>query len=268
MIRQPIVAGRFYPGSRSQLSGMVDDLLLSAPDREKYTAIAAVSPHAGYIYSGSVAAETLKAIEIPETVIILGLNHHGTGDRAALSRSVWDMPMGRVPVDDQLADLLVGPGSPITNDEAAHGPEHSVEVQIPFLQALQPNLKIVPIVLSHFSYELCTRVAETLVEAIQAVDKKVLIVASSDMSHYESRQQASAKDKLALQQIEDLNPLGLYNTVHSNNITMCGIIPVTVALIASKKLGATGAKVLRYTDSGAVSGDTESVVGYAGIVIS
>jgi len=268
MIREPVVADRFYPGNLNQLTQTVSDLLPHETGQEKINAIAAVSPHAGYIYSGSVAARTLAAVEIPETVVILGLNHHGQGDRVALSRAIWDMPMGSVQVEERLADLLVGPGSPITHDEVAHRYEHSVEVQIPFLQALQPNLKIAPLVLSHFSFEDCIRVAEALADGIEAFGKKVLIVASSDMSHYESRQQATAKDRLALDQIEAMNPQELYTTVHQSNISMCGIIPVTVALLASKKLGATTAKVLCYTDSGEVTGDTDSVVGYAGIIIS
>lgn len=269
MIRQAAVADRFYPGTRNELTQALSRLLPQDTRQEQIKAIAAVSPHAGYMYSGSVAAETFSAVEIPETVVILGLNHHGMGDRVALSRAVWEMPMGCVKIEDKLADLLLaGPDSPITKDEIAHRYEHSVEVQIPFLQALQPNLKIVPIVLSHLSYDLCQRVAETLAESILIYGGKVLIVASSDMTHYESRQQASQKDRLALQQIEEMNPEGLYNTVHKHQISMCGIIPVTIALIAAKKLGAKAAKVICYTDSGEVSGDIDQVVGYAGIVIS
>lgn len=268
MIRQPAVADRFYPGSKTELTRTVRDLLPPGPHNDKPKAIAAVSPHAGYIYSGAVAAETLGAIRIPPVVVILGLNHHGRGAPVALSLASWDMPMGRVPVHNELSDLLLTGTGPIVYDEVAHRFEHSVEVQVPFLQALQPDLAIVPIVLSHITFQMCEDVGAALARAIQAVSEEILIVASSDMTHYESRESASLKDKLALSQIEQLNPRGLYDLIHTKRISMCGVIPVTVALIAAKALGATISRVVRYTDSGEVSGDTSQVVGYAGVVIS
>lgn len=268
MIRQPAVADRFYPGNRSSLSRTVKELLPTQPPATRTKALAAVSPHAGYIYSGSVAAETFSSIQIPHTVIILGLNHHGLGEPIALSRATWNMPMGEVPVNTTVSDMLLAEASPISHDEVAHRLEHSVEVQVPFLQALQPDLTIVPIVLSHISYPMCQNVGETLAKAIQTSSEDILIVASSDMTHYEPREAASAKDAQALSQIEQLNPRGLYDVVHNKRISMCGVIPVTVALIAAKILGASKAEVIRYTDSGEVSGDTDQVVGYAGVVIS
>jgi AmmeMemoRadiSam system protein B len=269
MIRQPAVANRFYPGSRSALSQTIAELTpstSSGPNKKK--AIAAISPHAGYIYSGAVAAETLSSIHIPKTVVILGLNHHGQGAAVSLSRSTWAMPLGHVTVDEQVADNLLQAGSPVVHDELAHRYEHSVEVQIPFLQVLQPELQIVPIVLSHISYLMCEEVAATLAAAMQTAAKDILIVASSDMTHYESREVATAKDAEALDHIKRLNPRGLYDTVHCKRISMCGVVPVTIALIAAKSLGAAQATVIRYTDSGEVSGDIEQVVGYAGVVIS
>lgn len=269
MIRQPSVADRFYPGSKNELTRTVKELLPPTSAKTRPKAIAAVSPHAGYIYSGAVAAETLGAIQIPPTVVILGLNHHGRGAPVALSLATWDMPMGPVTVNTELSELLLlTEGRPIVHDEVAHRFEHSVEVQIPFLQALQPDLAIVPIVLSRITYYLCEQIGAALAKAIQTVSDEILIVASSDMTHYESRESASLKDKQALRQIEHLNPRGLYDVVHAGRISMCGVIPVTVAMIAAKTLGATSARVIRYTDSGEVSGDTTQVVGYAGIVIS
>lgn len=268
MIRQPAVADRFYPGTSEALTRTVKELLPSPLPANRKKAIAAISPHAGYIYSGAVAAETLSSIQIPPTVVILGLNHHGQGAPVALSRAIWEMPMGKVNVNSEMADLLLGEGSPIVHDETAHRFEHSLEVQLPFLQALQAHLTIAPVVLSHVTYTMCEKIGSTLAKAIQAASGDILIIASSDMTHYESRKSASTKDALALSQIEQMNPKGLYDTVHSNRISMCGIIPVTVALIAAKALGATTAEVIRYTDSGEVSGDTDQVVGYAGVVIS
>jgi AmmeMemoRadiSam system protein B len=268
MIRQPAVADRFYPGSKDDLTRTVRELLPSRPGETRTKAIAVVSPHAGYVYSGAVAAETLSAIQIPRKVVILGLNHHGRGAPVALSQATWDMPMGQVPVDNILSELLLAGDSPLVQDDVAHRFEHSVEVQVPFLQALRPDLTIVPIVLSHVSYQICEDIGATLAKAIQTDSEEILIVASSDMTHYESRESATLKDKQALNQIEQLNPQGLYDVVHARRISMCGVIPVTVALIAAKALGATSATVVRYTDSGEVSGDTGQVVGYAGVVIS
>jgi len=221
------------------------------------------------MYSGRVAAETLSAIEIPRTVLLLGLNHHGRGAPVALSLADWEMPMGRVPVNKETAELLLGSDSPIVHDETAHRYEHSVEVQIPFLQALRQDLEIIPIIFSHVSYAICDEVGAVLAAVLKRRPlQEVLVVASSDMSHYESRESATRKDLQAIRKIEQLDPRGLYDTVHAKRISMCGVIPVTVALLAAIALGATKSELIRYTDSGEVSGDTDQVVGYAGIVIS
>lgn len=268
MIRQPAVADRFYPGNRNVLSRTVNDLLPSPQTITRNKALATVCPHAGYIYSGAVAAETLGAVQVPPVVVILGVNHHGQGAPIALSRATWVMPMGDVSVNRRFTELLLSPDSPIIHDETAHRFEHSLEVQVPFLQALQPELTIVPIVLSHISFPMCEEIGATLASVIRLFAEDVLIVASSDMTHYESRQSASEKDHQVLSQIEQLNPRGVYDLVHSRRISMCGVVPVTVALITAKALGATKAEVIRYTDSGERSGDTDQVVGYAGVVIS
>lgn len=268
MIRQPAVAGRFYPGNSKALQQEITKFIQPYSSVQKKKAMAVMSPHAGYIYSGSVTAETLCHIEIPETVIILGLNHHGRGAPVALSRDTWQMVVGEVDIDETFCDTLQQNSKTIAVDETAHQYEHSVEVQIPFLLGLQPKLQIVPIVLSHLSYADCTQFASELTKAIQEFPHEVVIVASSDMSHYESRSVATRKDRLALDMIEQLNPEGLYNTVHTNRISMCGVIPVTIALSTALGLGATQAELIRYTDSGDISGDTEQVVGYAGMVLS
>lgn len=268
MTRQPAVAGRFYPGNSRALQQDITNFIQPYSSVQKKNAMAAVSPHAGYIYSGSVTAETLCHINIPETVVILGLNHHGRGAPVALSRDTWNMVIGDIQVDENFCDTLLNNSRLLAVDEAAHQYEHSVEVQIPFLFELQPKLKIVPIVLSHLSYEECIQFAGELSKTIQECRQDILIVASSDMSHYESRTMATRKDRLALDMIEQLNPEGLYTTVHANRISMCGIIPVTIALSTVLALGATRAELIRYTDSGDISGDTDQVVGYAGMVLS
>lgn len=267
MARLPAVADRFYPGNLAALSREVKKLIgTTQVDRQK--ALAIVSPHAGYIYSGAVAAETMRQVLVPETVIILGPNHHGQGSEVALSTSTWEMPMGKVPIDMGLAEKILAKSPLVKTDELAHRFEHSLEVQIPFLQEMQDHLAIVPLVISHISYPVCEKIATALAESIAESGKDVLIVASSDMTHYEPRRAASQKDSLALDKLLNLDPAGLYRIVVDEGITMCGFIPATIALLASMQEGARQARLVRYTDSGEVSGDLDQVVGYAGVIIS
>lgn len=266
-IRPPAVAGRFYPGTADSLRIAIHELSKEIPAKRKKV-IAAVSPHAGYMYSGGVAAETLGSIVIPETVILLGPNHTGQGVPVSLSTATWDMPMGRVPVDQDFIEDLLEETSYIEKDELAHHYEHSLEVQIPFLQTGQPNLSIVPIAISHISYPVLDEIGLALAEVIKRAGKDILIVASSDMTHYEPRDAANKKDHYVLKKLTDMDPDTLYRSVTGHRISMCGIMPVTVALIAALELGATKTEVIRYTDSGEITGDTDQVVGYAGVVIS
>jgi hypothetical protein len=265
-IRTPAVADRFYPGDPGILIRDIQRMTPSSITPQK--AYAVVSPHAGYMYSGAVAAETLASVHIPETVIILGPNHHGQGAPIALSTIPWQMPMGQVPIDTAIAAALLDTSSVITSDETAHRFEHSLEVQVPFLQARQKKLSIVPLVISHISYPLCQEVGTALARVIEGAGKEVLIVASSDMTHYESRAAADKKDHYVLKKLSDMDTATLYRAVLDYNISMCGIMPVTIALIAAMALGATQIKLVRYADSGAVSGDTSQVVGYAGVIIT
>lgn len=266
MLRTPVVANQFYPGDPLILKNSLADLIPRSRQPLK-SACAVVSPHAGYIYSGGVAGETFSEVMIPEDVIILGPNHHGQGAPIAMmAEGNWQMPLGTVPINSELAALLDTP--PIVSDVLAHRFEHSLEVQVPFLQYLQENLAIVPLVISHIPYKRCEETGHALARAIRKYDKPVLMVSSTDMTHYESRQSASRKDHLALEHIINLDPQGLYNTVIGNNISMCGIMPTTIVLVAARELGAKQAELVRYTDSGETSGDTDHVVGYAGLVIS
>jgi MEMO1 family protein len=267
-MRQPAVADRFYPGSPAALRSAVAELLPATQPAEKQHARAVVSPHAGYIYSGALAAQTFSSIVIPETVIIIGPNHRGQGAPIALSTSDWAMPLGTVPADGEVGTLMVKYSQSIKIDELAHRYEHSLEVQVPFLQMLQKRLSIVPLVVSHISYPLCEEVAGAIAKAIQGSGRDILIVASSDMNHYETRRNTEKKDRLALQCIERLDANGLYHTVYDNGISMCGVIPVAIAMLAAKACGALTSRLIGYTDSGYVSGDTAQVVGYAGIVIN
>lgn len=267
MRRAPAVADQFYPGDAKTLTRMLTELVPA--DAPKQRAIAVVSPHAGYIYSGRVAGETMARVEVPEDVLVLGPNHHGMGAEVALmAEGEWEMPLGPVPINTELARLLLAESSQIEADTTAHRFEHSLEVQIPFLQYLQPKLRLTPLVISHLAFATCQEVGKAVAAAIRAYAKPVLIVASTDMTHYESRSVAATKDRKAIDQVLALDPAGLYNTVIGNRITMCGIMPTTIALIAAMELGATKAELVRYTDSGEASGDTNQVVGYAGFVVS
>ncbi|MBU4264121.1 MAG: AmmeMemoRadiSam system protein B [Proteobacteria bacterium] len=265
MRRSPVVANQFYPGDPRILRNTLADLIPEGPTAKK-NALAVISPHAGFIYSGGVAGETFAAVNVPEDVIILGPNHHGQGPSIAMmAEGEWEMPLGTVSINVELAQLISDPV--IKKDELAHRFEHSLEVQVPFLQMLQKNLSIVPLVISHIPYSHCLATGRAIADAIKKYHKPVLLVASTDMTHYEPRVSASRKDHLALEHIKKLDPQGLYDTVLGQRISMCGIMPTTIVLIAALELGAKHVQLIRYTDSGETSGDTDHVVGYAGLVV-
>jgi hypothetical protein len=266
-MRAPVVANRFYPGNPDELAGTIGSMVPPVDAGKKQEAVAVISPHAGYVYSGPVAAETLARVRIPDTVVILGPNHHGRGMSLALGMEDWQMPMGNVPVNRELASLILGKSSVIKKDESAQEFEHSLEVQVPFLQYFNKSLQIVPIVVSHITYAACQEAARDLAAAVKEFGGPVLLLASTDMTHYESRQEASRKDRMAMDAITAMDPRELYNTVVGNRITMCGIMPTTIVLLAAMELGASRADLVRYTDSGEASGDTSQVVGYAGMIL-
>ena len=267
MLREPAVAHQFYPGDPATLRRTLDQMVPEITDKQ--TAMAVIAPHAGYVYSGAVAGETFATVSIPRDILLMGPNHHGYGAPVALmDHGGWRMPMGEVPINDTLAAMLLEKSPLIEPDTLAHRFEHSLEVEVPFLQYLQADLTITPLVISHLSYSSCREVGEAIAAAIQQYGRPVLIVASSDMSHYESRESATAKDSMALERITAMDPEGLYRTVLDQRITMCGIMPATIAMVAAIRLGAQRARLVRYTDSGEASGDTNQVVGYAGMVIS
>ena len=265
--RDPAVAGRFYEANPAVLSREIEIMTGGRRGTEQATAV--VAPHAGYIYSGAVAARAYARIAVPETVIIMGPNHTGLGAPAAIMDSgTWRMPMGNVPIASDIARQLAAASSYLQSDYQAHMYEHSLEVQVPFLQYFQPNLEIVPICLGHIPFEACQEIGSALATVIQNADRPVLMVASTDMTHYEPQERANALDRLAIEEILAMNPAGLYNTVRTNNISMCGFIPTTVTIIASLTLGASRAELVQYATSGDVSGDYSQVVGYASFIIS
>ena len=205
MIRQPAVADQFYDGNPTRLHYELGKLM--GPIKEARSAKAIVAPHAGYVYSGAVAGVAYAQVEVPETVIILGPSHTGVGSPAAvMTAGTWSMPMGTVPISEDLAALMVELSDYFEDDASAHTYEHSLEVQIPFLQYRQPKLSIVPVCLKNLSFSVCKDIGSTIAEAVKQAGKPVLLVASTDMTHYESQEQAQSKDRLAIDKIYRLRP--------------------------------------------------------------
>ena len=265
-IREPAVAGLFYPVTRDELSGTLDELLETV--EPQHDMLACVAPHAGYVYSGSVAGNVFGHVRIPRRVIVLGPNHTGGGSNVSVSpHSAWHTPLGNVPVDADLAEQLVHRHPAATFDIRAHWREHSIEVQLPFLRHLRPDVQVLPVCLKHLSLAECTELGHELAAIIAGADEPVAIVASSDMTHYEPEKEARRRDQDAIDAALTLEPARLYETVHRQRISMCGVIASTVALVAAAELGATGAHLVDYATSGDVSRDMSSVVGYAGICI-
>jgi MEMO1 family protein len=268
MIRKPSVAGQFYPGNRERLRETI--AALTDPGAVQKKALAVVSPHAGYVYSGPVAGALFSTVRLPPLVVILGPGHRQIGPLFAIqSRGSWLTPLGESPVDTELAAAILERCPFVEDDEQAHRGEHSLEVQLPFIQYFRPDAAIVPICVSHEAgYGQLEALGRSLADAVRERGRETLIVASTDMSHYVSQKTAERKDTLAIRKVLDLDPAGLYETVTREGISMCGFQPTTAALVAALGLDAREAELVRYQTSGDVSGDYSQVVGYAGIRIS
>jgi AmmeMemoRadiSam system protein B len=268
-LRKPVAAGQFYPGSRLQLNSLLDELI--DKKAQKVDAIACILPHAGYIYSGSVAGSTVSQVQIKKTILLLGPNHTGYGAEFSLmTEGAWLTPLGEVPIEKTLAENLLSHSAHLKADRMAHLYEHSLEVEVPFLQYIRPDISIVPISLMGDSLSSLKAIGEEIASSIESLKltHDTLIVASSDMTHYEPQEQAQRKDSLAIKAIEELNEDKLAEVIAKFHITMCGYAPVITALCAAKRLGASSAKLIRYQTSGDTTGDTSSVVGYAGMIIT
>jgi len=268
MIRLPAVAGRFYPDDPTQLRVAVDSFLAGGGEERKIRARACMVPHAGYTYSGGVAGEVYRRIEIPARVILLGPRHYPRGaSLAILSNGAWRTPLGMAPIESDLAKKIVGAFPLLREDTVAHSAEHSLEVQIPFLQRLTPSFAFVPIVIGPAPWEQLESLGRALASVIAEEREPVLMIASSDMNHYESDAVTRVKDRKAIDRILALEPRKLFDTVRAEDISMCGYAAAVAAMIAARELGATRADLIRYATSGEVNGDMQEVVGYAGIVI-
>jgi len=268
-IRSPAVSGSFYPDEIKQLNDFLKTVV--KPKDELYKAIAVFSPHAGYIYCGEVAGGVFSSIEMADIYIILGPNHTGLGEPVALiSSGVFRMPLGDVEIDEKVAEYLLSYRS-VEEDLFAHKHEHSIEVQLPFLQYVSSlchrSFKIVPLVIGTLDYDILKSVGEHIAETIKRDKRKIMIVVSTDMNHYENQELTLEKDRLALEKIEKLDEIGLLNVTAKHSISMCGVGCAVSAIVASKILGAKKAIVIEHKTSGDVSGDYEHVVGYAGVVV-
>jgi hypothetical protein len=266
MIRQPVVAGQFYPASPSQLKSMIKGMIDEKAEKEEV--IGLVSPHAGYMYSGPVAGALVSRIKFKGTFIIMGPNHTGRGKAfSIMTEGVWKTPLGDVEIDSELAKRILGISRYLKEDQAAHLDEHSIEVQLPFLQYFKPDVKFVPIILSFGTGDIYREIGREIARAVKELKREVVIMASSDMTHYESHQSVRTKDTQAIEAILELNEEQLLQRVQALNITMCGYGPAVSLISAAKELGATRAELVKYQTSGDTTGDYSSVVGYAGIAL-
>ena len=280
-VRTPAVAGRFYPSHAGELLREVREFTSTSKTpvaTGHIAAIGCVAPHAGYIYSGGVAGAVYSRLEIPQRCVILCPNHTGKGrPLAIMANTTWQTPLGEVAADADMGARLLRRFLALQEDSAAHRAEHAIEVQLPFLQALRPELKIVPIAIGTSDFDVLRGLGEALADVIadrheedhheEDQDEKVLIIASSDMNHYESDEITRVKDHKAIKRVLAMDARGLWEVVMDEDISMCGFGPTIVMLTAAKILGATLATLVKYATSGDVSGDYGSVVGYAGIIV-
>ncbi|MHA1753520.1 MAG: AmmeMemoRadiSam system protein B [Candidatus Helarchaeota archaeon] len=285
MIREPAVAGQFYEGNPDALRKSIENCFLQSnvgpgklpKDVERHNKreiISLISPHAGYMYSGPVAAHGFlelwkDRIEPPDTIIILGPNHHGGIDVSIMNEGGWKTPLGTVNIDVDIANEIASKSDIIQPDFYSQAYEHSIEVQLPFLQYLYgSNFKFVPICILSHSFEYCKIIGDAVSSVIEKnKDKDILIVASTDFTHFEPHEVARKKDRMAISAIEKLDAKLLFDTVSKERISMCGVNPVTATIIASNKLNARQAKFLKWASSGDIISDKSRVVGYGSIII-
>jgi MEMO1 family protein len=265
-IRHPAVSGRFYPGKADKLLADIADY--TSERVEPVSALGCVVPHAGYMYSGHVAGAVYSRLNVPRRCIVLCPNHTGMGRPLAIvSQGSWETPLGEVAIDELLAGDLKVRFPLLDEDVNAHRSEHAAEVQLPFLQVRQKELSIVPIALGTGDYQALHGLGEAIADVVAELEEPVLIVASSDMNHYEPDAVTRIKDRKAIDRILSLDPRGMYDVVMNEDISMCGFGPTVAMLTAAKGLGAKSAELIKYATSGDISGDRNMVVGYAGVVV-
>jgi MEMO1 family protein len=267
MLRLPAVAGQFYPADRTELSSLIHQYAAQPTKQEQVHARACLVPHAGYIYSGHVAGAVFSRIVLPKKILLLGVRHFPRGENLAiLSHGAWRTPLGDAPIDQPMAFRLREACPALCEDTVAHSREHSLEVEIPFLQVLDPGFSFVPVALGSLRFEELVEVGEGIARFLAESREEVLLVTSSDMNHYEDDETTRWKDRRAMDRLLQLDPRGLYTVCHDEQISMCGLGPAVAMLTAMQRLGVKGAELARYATSGDASGDRSQVVGYAGMI--
>ena len=268
MLRRPAVAGRFYPAEPDRLARSIREFL--EPPQERINALGVVVPHAGYMYSGHVAGAVYARIDLPQRSIVLCPNHTGFGTPLSIMKQgAWQTPLGDMRIDEELCAALMTADAYLEDDISAHRFEHALEVQLPFLQHIGgTSVQFVPITIGTSNLDRLEELGRAIAKVLQEVDRSALIIASSDMNHYESDAITRVKDRKAIDRILAMDPPGLYDVVRQESISMCGYGPVVAMLVAAKELGAQRAELVKYATSADVSGDRSAVVGYAGIVVT
>jgi len=268
VLRLPAVAGRFYPDNPEELTTLVREYAKPQPDKKTAHVRACLVPHAGYRFSAHVAGAVFSRIAVPRKILILGVRHFPRGEPVAIiSTGAWRTPLGDAPIDEALADALKKECPILREDAVAHSREHSLEVQLPFLQVLSPGFSFVPLALGTVRFDDLVAVGEALARVL-AANPETLLLTTSDLNHYEDDATTRLKDNKAIDQILALSPRGLYDTCTKEDISMCGLGPAVSMLTALRTLGATHAELVRHATSADVSGDTTNVVGYAGFIFS
>jgi AmmeMemoRadiSam system protein B len=264
MVRAPAVAGRFYPAQPERLTADLDRYL--QPPARRIRALGCVAPHAGYMYSGHVAGALYAALELPRRFVILCPNHYGCGSPLAMyAGGEWQTPLGRVSVDQELASRIRREFPGLDDDPEAHAREHALEVQLPFLQRLVPGFTFVPISIGVDDLATLQSLGKALAKVLAPLGGEALMIASSDMNHYEADSLTRRKDQHAIDAMLALDAAALHTVVRRERISMCGRGPAVAAITAARALGANRAELLRYATSGDVSGERDQVVGYAAL---
>ncbi len=266
MFRQAKFAGDFYPSDVFTLQDFIRNLLQEGIPRERV--MGAIVPHAGYLFAGKVYADVYSRIEIPSKVVLLGPNHKGEGPLSSIwDKGSWATPLGKVKVNEEIADALLSYSRFLEVDTRSHAEEYSLEVQLPFLQHINPRIEIVPVLLSPSDYEVYQDLADALSNIGKEWEENILFLATTDFTKYQPQEEAVHNDSLTMEIFERLDDLLLLERMEHHQIDMCGYVPVVVNILACKALGATRGEVVSYATSGEVTGYYDEVVGYGGIII-
>lgn len=267
MLRLPAVAGQFYPANPKELTHLIQKFTAPEAGTAKIRVCACMVPHAGYIYSGGVAGAVFSRIQLPRKIVVVGVRHSPPGaELAILSEGAWRTPLGDAPLDEPLARMLKESCARLREDVVAHQREHSLEVEIPFLQVLDPGFTFVPVAVGTLRFSELRELGLGLALVLQESEDEILIVTSSDMNHYEDDETTRIKDEKAIEKLKALDAQGLYDVCREQRISMCGLGPAIATLTAMKAIGAERGELVRYATSGDVSGDRDAVVGYAGMI--